>query len=675
MVHANPFSELYMTEGIAAARFAQLFSPVLAKQSRAHTLFQPGNIVLVGLQGSGKTALLNLMRPDVMISYRALGNNSWPLPKEISRFISAGINLNSSKARDFGQRIVSVTGDNIGTYALLFGDFVNYWIADDLFNNIELIWKDTKTGLHRELQINGDGALLDRFAAKLSKHPCWFGALRGIRTYAELREKIENRIYAYRSFLNYNSELPNSIISSKTSAGEPIAVIADSLKAGGILPSDIPVLIRIDQFEDLMGIERDALDNTGTAFRQIVMKMISERDHRVSYRVGARPYALYPDLQVFRAGTPAEEMRNFSVLDIGDLLVGREARRGLFAEFCRDVFRRRLGIEQDFSADPLKLVFGRGESPEEKARRYARTNRTNVISPQVGFNEKHLELLRGIANSDPLSARLGQGWLLQRLGRKGVAVRFHELETEPWNSPSRKWWKKERIQQALLQIAASQRQKMMWYGSADILVLSGRNILVFLSLCQFIWAEYLRSLNDHQEGIPEGISPITQDIGVHETSRYWYRKVKADPGGGDDRYRFIRIVGSDLRNGLRDDRKMSYPGANGFSLPDADMERHPEIEDFLNRCVAYGVLEWFRHTPKTKSRGQSKKWYLFPILTPYFQLPTPRIKEPKYIRISLVQKWLTSAREYIEKRPDAIQSRVPHPPESGGQLSIDLDSD
>ena len=66
----NPFAELYVTESIGTETFAKLFSPILARESQTHALFQPGNIVLTGLQGSGKTALLNLMRPEVMIAYR-----------------------------------------------------------------------------------------------------------------------------------------------------------------------------------------------------------------------------------------------------------------------------------------------------------------------------------------------------------------------------------------------------------------------------------------------------------------------------------------------------------------------------------------------------------------------------------------------------------------------------
>ena len=87
----------------------KLFSPVLALETQTHALFQPGNVVLTGLQGSGKTALLNLLRPDVMIAYRRL-EAEWPLPDNLSKFVAAGINLNSSKARDFGAAHIPTCG-------------------------------------------------------------------------------------------------------------------------------------------------------------------------------------------------------------------------------------------------------------------------------------------------------------------------------------------------------------------------------------------------------------------------------------------------------------------------------------------------------------------------------------------------------------------------------------
>ena len=208
---SNPFAELYVTESIGTEDFAALFSPVLARDSQTHALFQPGNIFLTGLQGSGKTALLNLLRPDVMIAYRRI-NAHWPLPEHLSRFVAAGINLNSSKARDFGQRTVPDKDDPIATNALLFGDFLNYWIVDDLLNSIEVIRDDEATQLYRALGVLADEPRLNQLARTVARHSCWFGSLDEVTTYAELRQTIDERIYSYRNFLNYNAELPSAIV-------------------------------------------------------------------------------------------------------------------------------------------------------------------------------------------------------------------------------------------------------------------------------------------------------------------------------------------------------------------------------------------------------------------------------------------------------------------------------
>ena len=646
MANSNPFAELYVTESIGTEEFAALFSPVLARETQTHALFQPGNIFLTGLQGSGKTALLNLLRPEVMIAYRRIKAH-WPLPDSLSRFVAAGINLNTSKARDFGQRSVPDKNDAVATNALLFGDFLNYWIVDDLLRSIEVIRDDEATKVYRALGVHADETRLDELARTVALESCWFGSLNGVASYAELRQLIDDRIYSYRNFLNYNAELSPDILRSKTSPGEPIGVVAATMKQLGVIEKDVPVFVVVDQFEDLMGLEIASESGGGKAIREIVMKMLSERGPQVSYRIGARPYSLYPDFATFRTGSAAEEMRNFNIINIGEILGAKEARpgSGLFKEFCEDVFRRRLNYEGPKSKSLLTTVFGKNETPEQKARRYVKSNRTNVVRSHDQLDEEYRTVLADVAKRDPLSARLGVAWVLQRAARKQGEISPWKIGSEPWNQSRRRWWKKERTQQALLQLAAGQQQRMKWYGPRDIVSLSGRNILVFLSICQFIWGEYRRSVpkTDLNETPPEGIPENIQDVGIHEASSYWFRKVKADPNGGDDRHRFIDVLGTELRSGLRNDRRMSYPGQTGFSLSERELGANEDVSAFLNRCVAYGVLESFRHTPKSKHRGLSTKWYLSPILTPYFQVPTPRTKEPRYLRVSELRKWLKSA--------------------------------
>ena len=674
--NSNPFAELYVTESIGTERFAALFSPVLAKESQTHPLFQPGNIFLTGLQGSGKTALLSLLRPEVMIAYRKVDAH-WPLPKSLSRFVAAGINLNSSKARDFGQRMLSGEADPEATNALLFGDFLNYWIVDDLLHSIEVIRDDNVTHVYQELGVQAHRTKLDELARALARHPCWFGSLEGVSDYTEFKRAIDERIYSYRNFLNYNADLPSTIARSKTSPGEPISVVAEKLKQLDVIQDDVPVFVVVDQFEDLMGLEDASEEGTGKSIREVVMKMLSERGQQVSYRIGARPYSLYPDFATFRTGSSAEEMRNFKIIDIGEILGSKEGRPGLFRKFCEDVFRRRLSYTKRPSESLLKTVFGPTEVPEQKARRYVKSNLTNVIRPQDGLSEEYGSALAKVAKQDPLSARLGVAWVLQQLAHEKGEVSLLEIEREPWNESRRRWWKKERTQQALLQIAANQQQRMKWYGPRDVLSLSGRNILVFLSICQFIWAEYRRTVQttEGDDEPPQGIPVNIQDVGIHDASSYWFRKIKADPNGGDNRHRFISVLGTELRTGLRNDRRMSYPGATGFSLSDRELEANEDVSAFLNRCVAYGVLESFRHTAKSKHRGQSRKWYLSPILTPYFQLPTPRTKEPRYLRITSLRKWLKSAdvRGVVWEREGHTQE-LGKEPSSGrqGNLFTDL---
>jgi len=98
-----------------------------------------------------------------------------------------------------------------------------------------------------------------------------------------------------------------------------------------------------------------------------------------------------------------------------------------------------------------------------------------------------------------------------------------------------------------------------------------------------------------------------------------------------------------FRGKLRSDKNMSYPGNNGFSLPLNSVEEEPIVERFLSDCVAFGVLESRPHMPKSPSRGQSEKWYLSPILSPHFQIPTAHIKEPYYASIDEVASWMRKA--------------------------------
>jgi len=670
----NPFNNLYLAEEISADRYVSIFSPVLLRESETHLLFQPGSIILRGLQGSGKSALLNLLKPDVVLAYLK-SDQGIPLPSHCAKFLSASVSIRNSGALDFGQRQFEQDRDkNNSIVGLYFADFLNYWIVDDLLKNLDFLASAPARPLMDFLCIDTSIEKLDEFAENVSKQDCWFGALRKVSDFRELRETIRKRVYEYDSFLNFNSELPNEFSNTKSKPGIPIGVVAEELKRAGILPHDVPIFISIDQFEDLMDLEKDIEGNFSTIFRSVIMRMLGSRDERVSYRVGARPYSLTTGLQGFGNNAFAEELREFHIVDMGALLRASETKGSLFPKFCDDVFRRRIRdaeLETPKTKKSLvNYVFGTRYTPEEKVERFI-GKRTNIVKIESEWPPSVGKYLAKLAIENPISAKLGEAWYRQNLSRRETSS--NELSKNPWEN--RVWWKKERKQIALLQCFAASQQRLVWCGAADIVVLSGTNILVFLSICQFIWAEYLRSIDESVKTVPENVEPSIQTMAIMSASEYWFRKVKAEPKGGDDRHSFLGVVGEFFRNELRSDSKMSYPGANGFALSSSELRKAELIDQFLDDCVSFGALEKFRHKSKTKSRGQSTKWYLSPILTPFFQIPTPRTKEPFYASVADVAKWIDDANIFgysanlATKRSNASDKKLT------SQLDLDLEKD
>lgn len=671
-VQANPFVDLYVTESISADIFVKVFSTTLFDEAETLALYQPGNVLLIGLQGSGKTALLNLLKPEILIAYRRAGVK-WPLPDHCARFISAGINLSKSSAMDFGQRTID-TGADDRRYALYFADFINYWIVDDLLQSIETLHAAPVDKVRDFLGIDATNIKLDEFAKKLANKNCWLGALKEVEDYATLRIALENRIVAYRNFLNYNTdELPISIRTSKTSVGEPISVTVELLRLTGIIPNELPVLIRIDQFEDLMGLEQSESQTLRSEYRSVIFKMLGTRDARLSYRVGARPYAVRQDFRMLGTNAAIEELRNYKLVDIDAILRRKEHSAGLFPKFAEDVFYKRLQ-QSGFNLPHTKTslityVFGLRPSAEERTKNYVKDSTEGVVQIEPDWPTSIGDFLKQLATVNPVSAKLGEVWYRQQIRRKdGERIDISDM---PWEKPSKRWWRKERLEHALLQIAAARKQRMVWAGDKDILALSGGNILVFLSICQLIWAEYLRSNSVATNGLPRIHSQIVQDLGIQQASEYWFRKLRADPNGGDDRHRFISVLAVDLRTGMRDDKRMSYPGANGFSLSERDLESDLGVAAFLDLCAAYGALTVGRHTPKTSGRGESKKWYLFPILSPYFQLPVAHTKEPLYANLERIKSWLSKAQVVLHALSAEAERRkqLRREPDSG-QLSL-----
>lgn len=139
--------------------------------------------------------------------------------------------------------------------------------------------------------------------------------------------------------------------------------------------------------------------------------------------------------------------------------------------------------------------------------------------------------------------------------------------------------------------------------------------------------------------VRDGIPQKVQALGIFTASAYWHQKISEQPGGGE-RQRFIDYLGRLFYTSLMEDRAMSYPGHNGFSLPNDSQEKDEQVWRFLGDAVDYGDLHDAAHTTKHKDARQRTKWYLNPILSPFFRLPESHVKEPMYVDVATVRSWL-----------------------------------
>ncbi len=657
----NPFQEVYFTDSIRPDEFTKYFSPLLISDTLP--LFRKGNIVLKGTQGSGKSMLLALLKPEIRLAYLRSGNE-FPVPREFSNFLSGGINLIRSAAIDFGQRIGrnnTISPDDVTRY---FGDFINYWIVEDLLVSLNTLARFSDGSLAKDMGIRFNKRELTRFISDISARECWFGYLYGVTDYEELIGKIRGRILQYRRFLQGHGGPADDISQTTTSPGEPISEFARALWKNEILPNDMPVFVRIDQYESLVHLESAAREqDMRVGFRSVIHKMVGNRDHGVSYRLGGRRYAFSQSQELRMPGTvePIEDFRNYKTVDIDEILRRPEhPRNWLFPRFVEDVCKKRLqhvGYSVDeVNGDLIAHVLGGVRyGSQEKTQRYIGQKPEDVIEVDNKWPREVINCLKDLSLRDVFSAKLGEAWVRQQIERKDSDLPSGQYY--PWEENRKKWWKKERSFLVSMQIAARRRQKMLWGKKDDVINLSGGNVLVFLSIMQHVWGIWMRSLSHDTDwedcAVPRIDDVYTQSIGIEEASDRWYDKISEEPPGGDTRRRVAAFFGLLFRNTLLTDKKMTYPGHNGISLARNDLEGDSDVYRILMDASAYGVMLEMKHSPKNRTRGESKKFYLHPILAAHFQIPAIHTKEPMYVDTKRVREWFIKAKVLF---PDNINT-------------------
>ena len=637
-LNKNPFRQLYVGESVGPEEFVKLFSPILVKYSLA--LFQSGNLVIKGFTGAGKSMLLNLLDPAIRIAYNKL-KVPFPIPAEYSKFLGAGINLQTSGVSHFGNRPVDNDPQMSPFY---FGDYLNYFVISDLLSSLKEIAACEEVAC--EIGISATPEKLASFAQELCQSDCWFGFLNGINNFEGLCEALQQRLVTYKSFLNFNIKiLPETFKNSKTTIGKPISRTANLLKKHGVVSEDVQFFIKIDQYEELAWL--GAKNELGKLYQDMIHTLLGSRDSSVSYRIGTRRFAWMEEKTMFGTTAPLEKKRNYLEFHLDDEMRRKEnSRSWIFPDLAEDIFRRRLTGSGHYNGEGskklLRRVFGSNIGPKEAAELYfPNKNRKRALELDVKWPKAWSDFLIELAESDPLNARFGEAWARQK-GKEGIINDVPVGSAFPWDKV---YWKKERTEQALIQLASRATQQLIWAGIDDILALSGGNILSLLSILQHIWDVWLRDsrhVEKKSSKLPQ-FDHVVQSVGILEASIDWYNELAMDERGGKDRKKLVTYLGVHFFKTLIEDKPMSNPGHNGFSVDLEFLEAQPLIATFLRECVDYGDLYDGPHTSKLKDKRKRWKYYLNPILSPYFKIPYSHTKEPIYVSMPKLIGWLNEA--------------------------------
>ena len=631
----NPFSDLYVTESLTGDEFVRLFSDKLVRETT--NLFTQENTIIEGVQGSGKSMLLSLLRPEIRLAYSRQGKK-FPVPGQFGKFFSAGINLTLSGAKDFynlsSRRRPAEWEEEI---PLLFGDYVNYQVVYSLIRTIEIYSRSE--ALSKSVGMNNEEELINSFFADLASLSVWFGVFDGVSSLAQFKAVVEERLKFYKRLLNLNERfLPDLIRNTKTTIGEPFFEFGRQIKKSGVLDNESSFVVFIDQYEELDHLTSDK-ESSLFSLRSILNKALHSRNKNAAIKIGTRGYSWKGNKFVYGSDAQIEKDRDYSLISISEMMRNQEARKSsLFQEFSQDVFCRRVKeaglVCENSENDVMEYVLGRSLKKADKAALYQGSFPEKKIRVDENWPDEWVSGLKKFARDNILYAHLLAAYARQK-GKSAVVNGFNFSGPMPWAS----YWENERIDAATIQIASNANESLRYFGKDDVVSISGGNVLAFLNICRAIWSTYIAATSENDvdpNALPHHIPRAIQSVAILDSSRAWYEKLSELPYG-ETRKAFIGRLGAFLHKAITGDLALSNPGYYGFSVAMDDLDKNPEMRSFLSNCVDYSSLVQKEHSTKNPGERLRIKYYLVNIMCPGFRLPHAHKKEPIYLSVKKLE--------------------------------------
>ena len=664
----NPFSDTLVSELIEdPSRYQRMFSEQILVGETLQ-VFQAGNVVLTGPQGSGKSMILNLLKYAVLSRWITEGGTPPTVLHAVSPYFGLYVNLVRANFHVFGRRSVrrGVQGmDVTEVNAICAADYLTHYLFHELIKGLSFL--QSSDGEKFRAWLSVDAASITAAVSDVGNWDAWFGYYSGLTTLPQLFDRSFERLNEWRRFLNANTdELSMEVWETKASMEQCLHLMGQLLRRIGGHGSSPHLFIVIDQYEALPELNF----THGPHLQRIVNSLIKGRDPYVSYKIGARTHDWGRELRIWGSHSRIEVQRDYSIINLSDLLMRNEANKSwLFARFARDVAARRLADKgYKVTVAQVEQSFGKWNAVAE-SRMYMKTAKRliHAVGP-ISEDVKRIIVETCGEDASPLDLRLAGAWFLQQR-RRGVAQhellkRLNELRVSGVHAPwQHKWWRKERVAVALLQLASRANQKRLYFGWKTIVELSGANITAFLLLCAEVWDTASKLDIDFLDGIPEHI----QTNAVYDAAEKWRNRDRNENLGGRERYEILTRLGFAIHETLIGDYAISNPGHSGFSIREADFrasERAERVINLVKNAVSWAILEERPHTSKQQESAR-RKYYLHPLLSPVFAIPHTRVKEPLYASIDDVFRWFFSTEEVkfrhhgLKKGQDPRQQAFP----------------